>query len=242
MMKSVVALAALTVGMANRVDAFLGIETSCFGKLEQGYDPAASCLSSGTRRRHSSLLQSSPSDYFGDPATKSLAPEISSATVDLPGTDASTTTTAPSSGKVQRLHSLSDFLDFIDSAPTDTLVVIKFFGNSCPLCRKIEMKYKKMARDYKSIAFAEIEKTAHPDLCKILGIEALPFIQIYRNGQCVASHGTESDKTFEPIVKDTINRELAMTPEDWNSFLTTFAGPIQASADKLDYLRYLTSL
>ena len=68
------------------------------------------------------------------------------------------------------MKSLAEFLDVIDS------VVIKVFGNSCPMRRKIEMKYKKML--------------------------------------------------------DTIDRELCMTLDDWNAFLTVFATPIQASTDQ----------
>ena len=141
--------------------------------------------------------------------------------------------------RIQNLKSLDEFLNYIDSAPQDSLAVVKFFAKSCPLCKKIELKYKKMARFYQTapIQFAEIEKTVHPGLFVTLGVETYPFIQIYRNGQCVAAHGTESDKMFEPIVNDTIQRELTMTPEDWNTFLTTFSAPIQASTEKLNTLR-----
>ena len=178
----------------------------------------------------------SPNDYFGDPATIAATRVI----------NAEPTTTVPANsesknrnGKVQRLQSLAEFLDVIDSAPTYSLVVIKFFGNSCPLCRKIEMKYKKMAHYYSPapIQFAEIESKVHPELFRTLGIDTFPHIQIYRNGQCVASHGTERDTTFEPMVKDTIDRELCMTLDDWNAFLTVFATPIQASTDQLNRLR-----
>jgi thiol-disulfide isomerase/thioredoxin len=190
----------------------------------------------------------SPSDYFGDPATIAASAELSSATPDSMVTSTTlsppplpaTLNTDPTPGKVQRLGNLSDFLQFIDSAPLNSLVVVKFFGQSCPLCRKIEIKYKKMASYYGSVApiqFAEIEKRAHPPLFATLGIESFPYIQIYRNGQCVASHGTESDTTFEPMVKDTIERELLMSVEDWSAFLTVFAAPIQATTAKLDTLR-----
>ena len=141
--------------------------------------------------------------------------------------------------KIIVLNSLQDFLDFVDNAPPDSLSVIKFYGKSCPLCKRIEMKYKKMAHYYQKapIRFAEVEKTVHPDLCSTLNIDRFPYIQIYRNSQCVASHGTESDKTFGPIVNDTVQRELMMRPEDWDAFLTAFAEPIRRSADKLETLR-----
>ncbi len=147
--------------------------------------------------------------------------------------------TSNAAPKIHNLQSLDDFMNYIDSSPTDSLAVIKFYAKSCPLCKRIELKYKKMSRFYQNapIQFAEIEKTAHPELFPTLGVDTYPFIQIYRNGQCVAAHGTESDKTFEPIVHDTIQRELSMTPDDWNAFLTAFEAPIRASTKKLDNLR-----
>lgn len=156
------------------------------------------------------------------------------------GSAATATRPAP---KVQRLQSLDDFLNYIDSAPQDSLLVVKYYANSCPLCKRIELKYKKMARFYQTapIQFAEIEKTAHPDIFPTLGVSTYPYIQIYRNGQCVAGHGTESDKSFEPVVNDTIQRELQMTTDDWDSFLSAFAGYIQASAAKMDALRAMQS-
>jgi len=215
------------------------------------------------RRRHLFL---SPSDYFGDPATiatsssmmtigeESSSPSSSSSTSNdnnvSPNPSVTTTTTTttttidtnpgPIRGKVHRLMSLKEFFSCIDTAPMNSLVVIKFFGRSCPLCRKIQMRYKKMAYYYGSVApiqFVEIEQRIYPQLCKVLGIDTYPHIQIYRNGQCVASHGTESDTAFEPIVKDTIERELLMTTDDWDAFLTAFAIPIGQMTMKLNQLR-----
>ena len=147
----------------------------------------------------------------------------------------------PPPHKIISLKSLEDFLDYIDDAPKDSLSVVKYYAKSCPLCRRIEVKYKKMAHFYQKapIRFAEIEKTAHPDLSTTLGVDRYPFIQIFRNGLVVASHGTESDKTFGPIVNDTIQRELMMGKEDWDAFLTTFAEPIRQISDKVQELRSL---
>ena len=103
------------------------------------------------------------------------------------------------------------------------------------------MKYKKMAHFYQTapIRFAQVDKAIHADFCTILGVDRFPFIQIYRNGQCVASHGTESDKTFGPIVNDTIQRELLMRSEEWEAFLTTFAETIRQGSEKMQTLRDL---
>ena len=118
-------------------------------------------------------------------------------------------------------------------------MAVKFYGKSCPLCKRVALKYKKMAKIYSKapIEFAEIEKTVHPNLFETLEVTTFPYLQIYRNGQCIASHGTESAQLFESIVNDTIQQFLMMQSNDWDSFLSAFAGPIQKSTENLQTAR-----
>ena len=176
-------------------------------------------------------LCSSPQSFGGEEEGT-----IATATADARATDSPTT-----DPKVLSLQSLDDFLDYVDNAPTDSLSVIKFYSRSCPLCKRIEMKYKKMAHVYQKapIRFAQVDKAIHADFCTILGIDRFPYIQVYRNGQCVAAHGTDSDKTFGLIVNDTIQRELSMRPEEWDAFLTAFAEPIRRGSERVQKVRDL---
>ena len=148
---------------------------------------------------------------------------------------------APSPQRILGLESLHEFLAYIDEAPKDSLSVVKFYAKTCPLCRKIDVKYKKMALFYQTapIRFAQVDKRIHPELCNTLGVDRFPFIQIYRNGQCVASHGVDSDRQFGPLVHDTIQNELAMRNSDWDAFLTAFAEPIRQQTETLQRLRDL---
>ena len=142
---------------------------------------------------------------------------------------------------IQTLNSVSDFLSYLDDSPRDSLCVVEFYGKNCPLCKKVALKYKKIANQFASkgdgVQFAQMEHPANKPIMDVLGIQQFPFLHVYRNGQCVAAHGTESDKQFEYIVKDTIQRELDMTPEDWNHFLSAFEGPISQGTAKIEQLR-----
>ncbi|KAL7562853.1 hypothetical protein ACA910_002470 [Epithemia clementina (nom. ined.)] len=144
-----------------------------------------------------------------------------------PSSQQQSTSPAPTK-KVDRLTSLEAFCDYIDNAPKDSLVAVKFFGKSCPLCKRVALKYKRMAQFYAMapIQFAEIEKTVNPQLFDSLEITTFPYLQLYRNGQCIASHGTQSESMFERIVHDTIQHFLLMQGDHWESFLTSFAEPI----------------
>jgi thiol-disulfide isomerase/thioredoxin len=150
--------------------------------------------------------------------------------------------TAPSTKWIQSLTSLDAFCDYVNDAPVDSLVAVKFYGKSCPLCKRVALKYKKIARFYAKapIRFAEIEKTVHSQLFDTLEITTFPYLQIYRNGQCIASHGTESETMFERIVNDTIQNFLMMQSDHWESFLTSFAEPIGKATDNYKTVRALT--
>jgi thiol-disulfide isomerase/thioredoxin len=150
-------------------------------------------------------------------------------------------TTSPTKW-IESLTSLDTFCDYIDNAPVDSLVAVKFYGKSCPLCKRVALKYKKIARFYAKapIQFAEIEKTVHSQLFDTLKVTTFPYLQIYRNGQCIASHGTESETMFERIVHDTIQNFLMMQPDQWESFLTSFAEPIGKATKNYQSMRELS--
>jgi thioredoxin-like negative regulator of GroEL len=154
------------------------------------------------------------------------------------------TSTPPKKKIIQTLESLPDFLNYIDRAPRNSLAVVEFYGVNCPICKRVSLKYKKIAKTYSSssqyggvVLFAEMEHPANKRIMDVLGIHKFPFLHVYRNGQCVAAHGTESSSTFEHIVTDTIQRELTMSEQDWDEFLAAFDRHIQQGTDKIDQLR-----
>ena len=191
-------------------------------------------------------LQSSNSAVtdHGNTGTSALYEPPSTSTVDetaVVSAPATGKTKPPitSSRRIEKLHSLEDFSNTIDGAPKDTLVAVKFYGKSCPLCRKVSVKYQKMARFYERapIRFVEIEKTVHPGLFDALEITTFPYLQLYRNGQCIASHATVSESVFERIVNDTIQQFLGMSPQQWDNFLQAFADPIEKATGNFDSMR-----
>jgi thiol-disulfide isomerase/thioredoxin len=177
---------------------------------------------------------------FSSSSSESLQESVGADTNGIPRAAATKTTTRKKTGPIETLDSVADFLKYLDDAPQDSLCVVEFYGKNCPLCKRVALKYKKIANTYSKdgVRFAQMEHPANKPVMDVLGIRHFPFLHVYRNGQCVAAHGTESDTTFEGIVKDTIQRELDMTDVDWNNFLTAFAGHIQQGTARLDQLRY----
>lgn len=105
------------------------------------------------------------------------------------------------------------------------------------------LKYKKMAHRMAStdtpvpIRFISVETTANPKIIEQLGVKKFPFLQIYRNRECVASFGTGPAHNFQSIVGDTIEQKLNMSVEQWEQFRTEFQSEISNGIENLDLLR-----
>lgn len=87
------------------------------------------------------------------------------------------------------------------------------------------------------ISFISVEITANQNICSTLEIKKFPFIQIYRNKECVASFGTGPAHNFQRIVGGTIDEKLSLTDEQWENFRTEFREQISGGLSKLETLK-----
>jgi thiol-disulfide isomerase/thioredoxin len=67
------------------------------------------------------------------------------------------------------------------------------------------------------------------DVLRTLGVTKFPFVQIYRNGFCVASFSTGPSHLFVKRVRDTINLCLERTPDIWTEYRAEFDDEIQSN-------------
>jgi len=120
----------------------------------------------------------------------------------------------------------------------------RFHAKFCRVCSRVILKYKKMASRLASadntpvpIKFISVETTANPKIIEQLRVKKFPFLQIYRNKECVASFGTGPAHNFQSIVGDTIDQKLKMSQEDWEAFRDEFKSEIASSIQNLEFLR-----
>lgn len=68
------------------------------------------------------------------------------------------------------------------------VVVLKLHARSCRACIGVAPRYRKMARAYAGRArFVEMELTASAGLAAEIGVHALPYFAVYKEGRLVAS-------------------------------------------------------
>lgn len=134
---------------------------------------------------------------------------------------------------VELISTTSDLANFIRGNPEENdLVVVKYYAHYCKICQRAGMQYKKIATEYPNLSFGKVESMVFPDSAntlRSLGVSKFPFVQIFRNGQCVASFSTGPSHLFVKRVRDTIDTCLRRTPDEWNSFLSDFATEIESN-------------
>jgi thiol-disulfide isomerase/thioredoxin len=147
------------------------------------------------------------------------------------------------SGPVVAIHSIGDFLHELENTKPNEIVIVKFHAKFCKVCARVILKYKKMAMQHRDketpvpIKFLSIESTENMKIIQTLGVKKFPFLQIYRNRECVASFGTGPAHNFQRAVGSTVEQKLTSSEEEWEAFRNEFKTEISEGLEQLELLR-----
>ena len=128
---------------------------------------------------------------------------------------------------VKTITSAMELLDHIDTAPPNDLTVVLFFAHYCKTCQRAFAPYKQLANTAtENIHFVRFETSGlMPKQFRGLGIDRVPFLQIYRNGICVASfsavqkHSTTSTKiVLKQRLPEQIDACQRRSLSEWSAF------------------------
>lgn len=140
-----------------------------------------------------------------------------------------------------------DFLDQIDTAPPNDLTVVLFFAHYCKTCHRTIVPFKQLANNYlslssshpsqSSVRFVRFETSVlSPKQFLSLGIDRVPFLQIYRNGICVSSFSatqktsrTSRKIVLRPRVLEHIDACQRRSLTDWLAFRDQHDAEIEAN-------------
>ena len=131
--------------------------------------------------------------------------------------------------------------DTITTQDDCEMTLILFHAHYCKICQRATMQLTKAAREYPMVNFAKVESKVIPeptsDNLRTLGISKFPFVQIYRNGDCVASFSTGPTHMFMRKVRGTLDLCLERDEDCWEGFSTEFASEIQGNRNARHQLR-----
>jgi len=80
---------------------------------------------------------------------------------------------------VKSLASAQEFKDVIANTG-EQLVVVKFYANSCRLCKQLDFHYKKLPEEYPGVLFCEISNIGNEALFCNEAIDSLPTLCFFR--------------------------------------------------------------
>lgn len=121
------------------------------------------------------------------------------------------------------------------------LTLVLFHAHYCKICQRATMQLVKAAKEYPSVRFAKVESRVFPepssDNLRSIGVSKFPFIQIFRNGDCVASFSTGPTHLFLRRIRETLDLCLERDEERWTGFTREFVSEIQENRDARERLR-----
>ncbi len=72
---------------------------------------------------------------------------------------------------------------------SDKLVLVDFYADWCEPCKRMEPYLKEIAADMSDkVKLIRIDADENPQLCKALGVSALPVLKLYENGELRWEH------------------------------------------------------
>lgn len=85
--------------------------------------------------------------------------------------------------------------DFQNSIGNHEKVVVKYFADWCGSCKLFAPKFKRLSGEerFKGIEFAEVNAEQNPEARKAAGVDNLPFIATFRNGQLLKGESTSKE-------------------------------------------------
>ncbi|MFM7774077.1 MAG: thioredoxin domain-containing protein, partial [Candidatus Kapaibacterium sp.] len=86
-------------------------------------------------------------------------------------------------------------IEYTALVTNDTTVLVDVYADWCGPCKKMKPFLEELSNERAStMKLVRIDADAHPDLCRELGIEALPVLMVYKKGVRTESHVGFLDK------------------------------------------------
>ncbi len=74
---------------------------------------------------------------------------------------------------------------FKELLQTDKVVLVDFYADWCGPCKKMEPYLNEISKDMEGVKLVRIDTDDNPLLAQQMGIQALPYLQIYKNNKMV---------------------------------------------------------
>lgn len=92
--------------------------------------------------------------------------------------------------------------DFEQTINSNENVAVKYFADWCGSCKLFSPKFKRISNDENNstITFIEVNAEENPNARKAGGVNNLPFLAVFKNGELVEGLPTSSEEYFNEML------------------------------------------
>lgn len=93
-----------------------------------------------------------------------------------------------------------DFKNYLENGNT---VVVKYFADWCGNCKLFAPKYKRVSNEdeMKDITFLEVDAEKNPEARKAAGVDNLPFMAVFKNGELVEGSASSKEEYLRKLIE-----------------------------------------
>ena len=93
----------------------------------------------------------------------------------------------------------ADFKEYLDK---NKKVVVKYYADWCGNCRLFSPKYKRVSNEDEmaDVTFLEVDAENNPEARKRAGVDNLPFLAAFKNGQLVEGSAANKEEYLRSLI------------------------------------------
>jgi thiol-disulfide isomerase/thioredoxin len=86
--------------------------------------------------------------------------------------------------------------DFAQLLQANEKAIVKYYADWCGSCKLFAPKFRRLSENenYEGIAFIDINAEENQEARKLAGVDNLPFIAVFKNGQLIEGRATGKEE------------------------------------------------